>query len=342
MEASKKASESEAPASDKPIPQKKPINKMQQKKTPSIKPFNLRNLKSPKYDSSNQLNKGFDPNHKFDHYGHGPHSNVRTNINPRTSPVVSKKVEPKSDNLKKATPITSPVEAVKKKAPAPKIIKKKPRMKPFNMMSLKSPTYDSSNQLNKSLDPNHKFDDYAHGSKEKVEVSQEQQSEGTQMIRKQITNRSGASTGGGLPKKFVLSPTSPESKQEADEEEVTAVEKVQLNEPKNPSIPITKKMKKPFALQSLKSPTYDSSTLLNQAFDPSHDVNDYAHVQADKVAVKKQQQQGMEVKALRKQVTSRSATGSGSRSPHFDSSSSIDSDLRSPTPGSPPAVSPPS
>jgi len=116
MEASKKASESEAPASDKPIPQKKPRNKMQQKKSPAIKPFNLRNLKSPKYDSSNQLNKGFDPNHKYDHYGHGPHSNVRTNINQRTSPVVSKKVEPKSDNSKKSNTYHEPRRSCQKES----------------------------------------------------------------------------------------------------------------------------------------------------------------------------------------------------------------------------------
>jgi len=297
-------------------------------KSALIKPFNLHNLKNPAYDSSNLLNQAFDPNHKLENYGHGSHSKailskkqmqnpgvqaMRKQINHRTNPkfvitspkvsekanakVVDDKKEEEEEVEAKAEPLVPPTQKLK-------VNKKSPTIKPFDMRKMKSPTYDSSNALNMA------FTDKPRG---RVPL-RKQSNPREQMMMKKI-----AMAGG--PSKFVLSPASAPSKDEKQKKEKE--EEIEAKEPEPPKVDkLHVVMKKPFNLRTLKSPTYDSSTLLNQAFNPSYKFEDYAHEQPEKVSVKTGlglQMQGAERIPLKKQVTTRSAA-----SPSAGSDVSID------------------
>jgi len=278
------------------------------------------NLKSPTYDSSNQLNKGFDPNHKFENYGHGLNAKVRlehqqqplrkqiTTRSPGSAGAAAVNVLKKSDISEKPKRVEEDAaeddssdleeeENVQAK-PTPKITvnKKSPNIKPFNMMSLKSPTYDSSNQLNKA------FDGEQHGQVKPLSL-------GAQMMRKKIHKRPNSA-----PKKqFVQSQPASASKKEEEVKAKPVISDVPKLDPNSLNRP---KPKFPFSLKNLKSPTYDSSTLLNQAFDPNHKFEDYAHGTTDKVELKKKE---IERQELKKQVTSRS--DASATSPRSDISS---------------------
>jgi len=290
------------------------------KKTPQIKPFSLLNLKSPTYDSSNQLNKGFDPNHKFEHYGHGLNAKVRLE---QIQQPLRKQIATRSPgsagaavNVLKKSDVSEKPKKVEEDAaeddssdleeeeevqakPIPKLTvnKKSPKIKAFNMMSLKSPTYDSSNQLNKA------FDGEQHGKVKPLSL-------GAQMMRKKIHQRPNSNA----PKKqFVQSQPASASKKEEEVKAKPVATDVPKLDPKSLNRP---KPKFPFSLKNLKSPTYDSSTLLNQAFDPNHKFEDYAHGTTDKVELKKKE---IERQELKKQVTSRS--DASATSPRSDISS---------------------
>lgn len=307
--------------SSKPASKINPIARP--KKTPQIKPYSLLNLKSPTYDSSNQLNKGFDPNHKFENYGHGLNAKVR--LEQQQQPL-RKQITTRSPgsagaaaaavNVLKKSDVSEKPKRVEEDAaeddssdleeeenvqakPTPKITvnKKSPNIKPFNMMSLKSPTYDSSNQLNKA------FDGEQHGKVKPLSL-------GAQMMRKKIHQRPNSNA----PKKqFVQSQPASASKKEEEVKAKPVISDVPKLDPNSLNRP---KPKFPFSLKNLKSPTYDSSTLLNQAFDPNHKFEDYAHGTTDKVELKKKE---IERQELKKQVTSRS--DASATSPRSDISS---------------------
>jgi len=303
----------------------KPI--VRPKKTPQIKPYSLLNLKSPTYDSSNQLNKGLDPNHKFENYGHGlnakvrleqPQQPLRTQITTRSPGSAGATVDvlEKSDVSEK--PKNAEEDAAEEESsdleidedeeeevqakPIPKmtINKKSPQIKPYSLMSLKSPTYDSSNQLNKAFEAEH------HGKPKPLSL-------GAQMMRKKIHQRPSSQA----PKKQFMQ-SQPASSASKKEEEVQA--KPVIAAPPKLDPKSLQRPKFPFSLKNLKSPTYDSSTLLNQAFDPNHKFEDYAHGTIDKVELKKQE---MERQELRKKVTSRSDASATSPRSDISSTDSI-------------------
>jgi len=286
-------------------------------------PFHMRQLKSPTYDSSKNLNLSMDAGHNPQKYVHKLHKTV--SVDTGKDAIQKINASRRYDLSIQAAAADGSMDSIssdfdnstsdqlddlsQKQKPSASVL-------PFNMRNLKSPTYDSSTQLSHAFDPDHDVDNYHHGP-DNTNVALKRKkatSPPMQAMRKQITQRNkikmsedSSPEPTSTSPELETEPTSPDDSQPYDDEkddpfdisdeeeekkEEASIPKkpkassnvlpIHANVPRAKSAPVRKK---PFDMNSLKSPTYDSSTQLSQAFDPRHSFQKYKHGQDRSVKV---------------------------------------------------------